>query len=1024
MALRENTTRIQFSGGIERKMGEQSVPTVRLLALEDAVFTKAVSLTKRNGYEALSQAVLGSPTPYDCERGLAVRGSELILFTEGSSLSYIEGASAWSTIPDGVMSIRQSDRGLVKTISNQTSCDYAEADGIAMVCWEDSRGGVYYAVMDAGSGRVTIPPTLAASNGSRPRAVRTASTLVVLWSTTGGDLFSIMVNPLTPHTATVVQPVVGDLAPTLPNFDATYETSSSGGAVLTWNAVTGVRVGWLAPSGLLGTAATGWAPPVTLTTLDALTAGPVVSTVPGESGKTWAVAWSEKQMANAALLQAELTISTVFATSDDVGFQVDRIAVAARDLANSTPIDVWCEDRDSTVRLSSVLHKKVTVAGVWSSATRATYRSMCLASSGWTDVPTSTTTRNYVMLLHSTPLQSSFLTVRDDGLLVAQTIPGNAGDEAGHRLPRVTCPSDDRVYKLALTFKAKLDALNNNVFTESGPRLVTLDFDAADAYQTVYVGRTLYLGGAVTQVYDGVSWVEAMPIYAPDWEVTETLHTSSAAGTGGMTAGTRNYKFWYEATLANGEIVRGPVSKPYQVVVAGADDRVVLLVPTLTLSAWGRGGGTRENLRVCAARTVDGDAAAYYRITSLDPSTAGAVNGYVANTQSADSVTVTDDLSDADLVLREPLYTTGGIPSNDAVGTSGVIFEGKGRIFVGASSNANAVYFSQEQAEGYVMEFTPELVIVVPPYGGAVTGGVVMDDRVVLTKETALYQVTGTGPLADPTQGGSWASPESIASDGGCIDQRTIAVFDKGAVFKSRKGPYMIDRGLQVSYVGAPVEAFNDLTITRSTTVEDATQIRFLTSDGRALLFDYLFGQWSTFQNHQGLDAVVVDGVYHYLRTDGRVFRETAGEHADELQPVAMAIATAWITPSEARQGLMHVWTVQVLGVWKSAHTLNVQWMFDYDETDNWSEPVTFNATDMAGGDYGDGNYGDGDYGGATPARYQWEVFIGRTCQAIRFRFTFPEAAGTFGACAELTELRLTFGVFGNLNKLPAERMG
>lgn len=1024
MALRENTTRVQFAGGIEKKMGEQSVPTVRLLALEDAVFTKAVSLTKRNGYEALSQAVLGSATAYDYERGLAARGSELVLFTEGSSLSYVEGASAWSTIPDGVMSVRQSDRALIKTISNQTTCDYAEANGIALVCWEDSRGGVYYAVMEADGGRVTIPPTLAASNGGRPRAVRTSSTLVMLWSTAGGEMFSIMVNPSTPHTATAVQPVVGDLVVATPNFDAAYATSDAGGAVLVWSAVTGIRVGWLAPSGLIGTAATGWAPPVTLAISAPVTAGPVVSVQPGTSGKSWAVAWAEGFLAHASMLQANATIVSDFATSTSAFFTVTRIAVAVRDSGNASPIDVWCENRNATARLSYVLHKKVTAAGVWSSATRDTYRSVCLASSGWTDAPTSSTTRNYVTFLHSTPLQSTFLTVRDDGLLVAQTLPGNAGAVAGHRLPRVIDPDGDRTYKTALTFKAKLDALNNDVFTESGPRLVTLDFDAADAYQTVYVGRSLYLGAAITQVYDGVSWVEATPVWAPDWEVTETLHTSSTAGTGGMAAGTYNYKFWYEMTLANGDIIRGPVSKPYQVVVSGSDDRVVLTVPTLTISAWGRSDGTRENARVCAARTVAGDTSAYYRITSLDPSTVGAVNGYVANTQAADSVTITDELSDANLELKEPLYTTGGIPSNDALGTSGVIFEGKGRIFVGASSNANALYFSQEQADGYTSEFTPELAIVVPPYGGAVTGGVVMDDRVVLMKETAIYQVTGPGPLPNPAAGGEWSTPAVITSDVGCIDQRTIAIFDRGVAFKSRKGIFMLDRGAQVNYVGSPVEAYNGLTVTRATTIEDATQLRFLTSDGRTLLFDYLFGQWSTFQNHKGTDAVVVNGVYHYLRTDGRVFRETDGEYADENLPIATTIETAWIVPSEARQGYMRVWRAQILGVWASAHTFSVQWMFDYDVDGNWSEPVLFNATDMGGGDYGDGNYGDGDYGGTSPTRYQWEVFIGQVCQAIRFRFTFPEAAGSFGACAELTELKLTFGTKALINKLPAGQMG
>ena len=360
MALRENTTRIQFAGGIERKMGEQSVPTTRLLALDDAVFTKAVSLSKRDGYEALSQAVLGSATAYASARGLAARDTELVLFVEGSSLSYIEGAGAWSEIADGVTSIRQQDRALVKTISNQSSVDYATSGGIALVCWEDSRGGVYYAVQEADGGRVTIPPTQADALGGRPRAVRSGDNLVLLWSTAGGTLLSIMVDPARPHTKTAIQPVIDDLVTTLPNFDACYAPGQAG-AALTWNALTGIRTAWLTPAGLLGTEVTGWPSPGTAYPSTTVTAGPVLDVF--AIGKEWMLAWAEGATAKSALASSDpATPATPISIASPAPFApgmatIDRIAVNVRSTTAVNVIaDVWCESRNAIPRLSYVTH--------------------------------------------------------------------------------------------------------------------------------------------------------------------------------------------------------------------------------------------------------------------------------------------------------------------------------------------------------------------------------------------------------------------------------------------------------------------------------------------------------------------------------------------------------------------------------------------------------------------------------------------------------------------------------------------
>lgn len=1029
MALREGTLTVRFTGGIETKQDPKAVPTSRLLAAENCIFARMGAAQKRLGYDSLGTAVLGSTTGYSNPRGLGARGDELILFTEGTSYSYVEGSAAWSQIPDGVQSVKQTDRAIVKTISNQTACDYAAASGIALVAWEDSRGAVCYAVLEADGGRVIVPTTRVGVDGSRPRCVRCDTHLVLLWAeATLGQLRSVVVDPAAPHAPSGEAIVTDDLVTTAANFDACpvgdNNDAAQAGACLAWNSTAGIRAGWLSKAGIIGTPGAGFPGPVTITPAATVTAGPVITAPTLNDSAEWFLAWAISSAVYVGYVSSDPTTPTVAIREDSVingaAGGVEYLAIAVRDVT----VDVWYENREAVVRNSSVGRLTVT-SGVVTAGVPAAFLGACLASCGWSDTPAADMAqRSYVTLIHPTPLQSTYLTVRDDGLCVAQSIPGNAGDPPTTQRPRVVDTDGDRRYQWCAVYKGKLDALNNDVFTDAGPRLVTLDFDAADAYQTAYLGRTLYLSGAVTMAYDGVSWVEAGFHYAPDWEAGDVLHTASASGTGGMANGVYAYIFWYEATLANGEIIRGPTSKPYSVTVSGTDDQITLNVPALRLSAWGRSGGAREDedVRVCAARTTDGDASIYYRVTSLDPSATGA-NGYVVNDQGADTVAIIDEYSDTTLALKEPHYTTGGIPSNDAIATAGVIAEGKGRLFCASSSDPSTVYFSHERADGYTVEMSPDLAIAVPPYGGAVTGLAVMDDGLLIFKRGAIYVVAGNGPLPGASVSEGWHAPRLITTDVGCIDQRTIATTPMGIVFQSAKGIYQLDRGGQVSYVGAPVEAYNAQTITRVTLIEDATQLRFLTSDGVTLLYDYLFGQWATWTQHEGLDAAVIGGAYHYLRADGRVFKQAETYLDDNLQ-IPMALETAWLAMREARQGFQRIWYLQILGTWKSAHTLRVQWKTDYDAAANWSAPIPIDATSMGGDSYGPGDYGDGVYGGDSPSPYEFTIHVGEVCESIQFRFELIEAYGAAGACAEFTELLVTGGMKSNTNKLPAERTG
>jgi hypothetical protein len=1035
MALQPTALTVRFQGtSIDTKADPKVVPLGRLLKAENTIYTRLGSAAKRTGYTSLGTTVLGAATGYTDTRGLGARGDELILFAEGTSYSYVEQASAWSEIPDGVQSVRQTDRAIVKTISNQTGCDVASVGNLSMVGWDDSRGGVWFAVVETDGGRVVIAPTEASDTGQTPRCVRSGDTLILVWAEAAlGHLRCLTVDSAAPHAYVGVLTLVDDLVTTMPTFDAHYvdDRTSTGAdaACVTWNATSGIRVAWLTPAGTIGTVGQGYPSPLTEVAGGAVTAGPTIKPLAiGSSSQTWMVAWAIAGQSYLMIVDSSLafpaTPIAVYVGPGELGIaDVDRIAVANRLTDGVQMVDVWLEDRAATVRNSFITRASTPVVG--GAITTSVTRGCVLASKAWTDeVSDELDSPSYVNVLHSTPLQATYLALRYDGLVVAQTVPGNAGDPPGRILPTVI--DDGRSFSWCAVYRGKLDALNSDVFTEQGPRLVTLDFDAADAYQTAYVGRTLYLGGACTMAYDGVSWVEAGFCYAPDWEVGATLHTFSAAGTGGMANGTYSYIAWYEATLANGEIIRGPTSKPYPVTVAGADNRVTLAIPTMRHGAWGR--STRENCRVCVARSLDGDTSVYYRITSLDPSATGA-NGYVANSQTVDTVNVIDEYSDATLATKEPHYTTGGVPSNDAIATSGVIAEGGGRLFLGSSSDADAVYFSHGRAEGFTCEVTPELRLALPPYGGDLTGIATMDAQQLLFKRGAVYRVDGEGPVPGQSAVEGWTRPQLVTTDVGCLDQRTIATTPIGVLFQSAKGVYQLDRGGQASYVGAPVEAYNGQRITRATLVDNTTQIRFLTDDGYTLHYDYgslqfgMPGQWSTFTQHEGVDSVIVAGTYYYLRTDGRVFKQSTGYLDANLQ-IPHVIETAWIRFGEARQGFQRLWHLQILGTWKSAHTLRVQVMTDYDGVDNWSEPVEFDASSMGGDDYGDGNYGDGNYGGDSPSPYEFLMHVGLKCESARFRFTFIEDPDDAGACAELTELLITGGAKGLRNRLPDERMG
>ncbi len=1025
MGLQEQHVAFTFAGGVETKMDSKAVPAVRLLALENGVFTRAISIKKRNGYERLARAIDGDTTLIAGARRLATRDDELLLFTQGKCYSKQSGADQWTDAGALVAPIGY-DRAAVHTGTAQTAPDHATNAGVTVYAWEDSLGGVWWTAVDASNGSIYRAPTQANAGGERPRCVAVGEALVVLYAVPAQrGIHAMIVNTSTPSADTTEVIVVSDLDTTNGYYDVVPTARTGTPALLAWHehATTNVRVGYMTASGVLGSPVSGH-PSVGRIAASLLAASPIACAfqyVDGADADRVLVSYVTTAGSDGILYVANggTTLNAIGSTAatSNIAYtspaDVQRIALVE---AEGTAWVVFEENDTQSSRHYCVVNNVVVGGAV---GAERPLRSMCLAARAF---QAGTTTDTFAVFVHDTTYFNTYLTLRlSDFAPAGRHLPGSACSPVQGHLPSAWVV--DNAVNFALPYKTRLASANSDKFTESAIRLVTMDFDSEDTHQTAQFGRGIYLAAACPQHYAGRKWTEQGFHMGPE------LISGVKASGGSITVGsTYEYIVWYEWTDDLGEIHRGPTSVPYTVVTGGSDTQVTFTLPTLRVTR-------KDNVRICVARSLPGDTATLYRVSSLDPTTDGDINGYIANDPEHDYVTFVDQMSDADAALEEQLYTVGGILSNDPAPLGSHVAVGKNRLFFTDAQDGNVVRFTKRCATGFGAECAPEFQHDIDPDGGDITALASMDDIVYVFKASSIFAFNGDGPYEDGTNtsGGliaGFSSSQRIPTDVGCTDPSSIVLTPDGLMFKSAKGIYLITHSRDVVYAGAPVEAYNAQAVRRATALPDRNAVLFLTDDGKSLYFDHLFKQWSTFTNHEGFDGAVINNTYHYLRADSSVFRETPGAYSDAGARIPLRFETAWLHLLEHLQGFQRFWKLLLLGTWTSAHQLMISQRLSYDEA--WTEPYYLDATGEAAGAtgwitgdsanpigedpitgsaYGDDGYGDGPYGGRGPDVYQWRYGIHENGQAIQFRFEDFEKAGLSGASFELTEMTIVGGV-------------
>jgi hypothetical protein len=1031
MPLQKQPININFAQGLDTKTDPNQLQMGNFLALENSVFTKGKRLTKRNGYGQIT--VLPEPASF-----LTTFNSDLTAV--GTSIqAYASGTKTWIT-KGNITPLELSTLPLIRNNLNQTQVDSTiAANGYICTVYTENNGtsNTYkYAIADSATGQnivaPTVLPTADATKGA-PRVFLMGSWFIIVYTATpvsANNLWYIAVptaNPTNPTSPAVI--TTNYAASTSVAWDG-YVFSNT--LYIVWNGSSGgMQVAYIQNT------FPGSSNPVSATTtLDAAHNATVVSVTADVSTSTlWASYYNSGTSIGYSIAFTPAPIIMALA-----GYPVEIISSGTilniTSVATAGLLTVFYEVSNTSNGVQTNYVSAVTVTQT--TATVGTpyivLRSVGLASKAFI-----LNNIIYFLAAYSSQYQPTYFLVNAslcteaNPVIVAKLAYENGGGYLPTGLPSVSIIGSDAyipyLYKDLIEALSSANAANTavtpGVYSQTGINLVTFDF-TSDGLFTSEIGTNLNIAGTGYLIgYDGYSLTENNFHLWPD-SVQASITSTSAGNIG---ADTYFYQVTYEWTDNQGNAFRSAPSIPVgPITTSGSTNTITLIIPTLRITA-----KVANPVKICVYRygAVTGNAT-YYQVgqNGTNP-----ITNPTLNSTTTDSVTFVDTSSSASIIGDNIIYTTGGVLEDTGAPASSAMTLFDDRLWIVDAEDQNLLWFSKQVIESTPVEMSDLLTMYVAPSLGAtgptgpITALSAMDDKLVIFKDKATYYVNGAGP--DNTGSNSqYSQPIFITSMVGCSNQRSIVLQPQGLMFEfaSEAGNqiWLLGRGLQTQYIGAPVESLTqNATVVSSVAIPGTNQVRFNLSSGITLMYDYYYGQWGTFSTN-AISSTLYQGLHTYINPYSQVLQETPGLYVDDATPVLMSFTTAWINPV-GLQGYQRAYYFYLLGNYLSPHTLTVGVAYDYSSSifqTSTINPTNFNPTyGNAPGPYGSGapytsaNGADASgypYGGPDNVE-QWRVFLQQQrCQAFQITVNEnydPSYGIAAGAGLTLSGLDLVIGV-------------
>lgn len=698
----------------------------------------------------------------------------------------------------------------------------------------------------------------------------------------------------------------------------------------------------------------------------------------------WSVNYSQGGTDYNRVVSTAVNVSTnEVQTNSGVYFDIEDFTLSAADSPRCKNLTVYNirSDRDIKflyeVSAPSVKDHYIKIGsllstGALSGATSVYLRGVGLASQAFTLNQTTDFGRVYVV--NQSSLQSTYFLVKStlasgngSAFIMGKCLYGQAvGLKTDKFLPTPVLLETGKAI-VAQTLNTKFVSENGSEFTLSGICQIQSDFNAVP--QIREFADVAWISGGMQYIYDGNAVVESGFNFFPEDVVCE-----SGAETGGMSNGRYLYSVVWAWTDNAGNVHRSVPSIPVAITLDSATttQTVDLTIPTLKIT---RKTAPRAEVVAEVYRT-ENNGSVFYRVSSI--------TSPVYNDPSVSTITFNDTLADASIIANQPLYTTGDVLENVAPPQGALTLIGKNRIFV-LSGDDPYLFWASKAYEKYTHPgFNEVNQIRIPSEGGKITAAIEMDEKIIVFKKDKIYYFNGDGP--SNTGNGLFGSVENISASLGCISKNAICLTPQGIFFSTSKGIWLLDRGLNLTYIGAKIEKFNTDVVQTIDFVENKNQVRILTNL-RCLVYDTLMGLWAVF-TIAGKSATICDGVYHYVNNGSRHYAEVEDYYYDEGGAYSLKIETGWIN-FNGLQNYMRVYRMFLLGSYYSSHGLNIKMYYNYKIVEE--DESTFNTAGALNESlYGLGSdpYGEDEkYGGNdTDNTYQFRKHMKiQQCQSIKF---------------------------------------
>ena len=964
---------MSFQGGLQSKTDALQLQPPALLELQNTMFNKIGALNKRPGYDILNNTTTNGNI-INSAYAIDSFNNELNLFDNQNIYTYISSTNNWTNRGTAISLINTNNQIIRSNSSQQLNPDIAYCNGLEVYVWEDSRGGVRCSVLDTNTNSYCLADQKINGIGVKPKVFvlydnlfYTTDPLFIIFFSDGlNNLFYCTINPNNPGVITPQVSLVNNCATGFV-YDFTISQIPFGGTgclisyIAASSGVQALNIAYIFNSS--GTIVQN------SSNLYTFPSGVVVNSLSlcadTKNGAYW-FNWGQTDGYNVSTLQSSWLYQLTFSLSTPQIIDTGYINTLAAIESPNTKGAIQLIYEIASNNPSNEIVKSVEIAPIVSGTTCTSYTITNLItqrSVGLASKPFTYNNNTYIQLAYQSPLQSTYFQA-----LIGPTkftIVGKVAAQVGGGLRTNNMLSEvveisPGVFKWANLIKGRFISEDNVSFSLLGVNSTKVDFTNVNKFNSVTFSNNLLFVGGILQSYDGVLVTEQNFHLFP-----ENISSTIIPGAGALSAGQYQYSFVYSWMDKFGQIQYSGVSNTLTVTTP-ANAAVKLTIPTLRLT-------TKPNVIIKIYRTQVNQTTFQEVTSELAP---------LSNNTNVDYVVFTDTAADINIAGNQTIYTTGGILPNSATPSCSMIVLYQDRVMVSGLDDPNLIWFSKNRVNNsnfntIPAEFSADLTISITQAGGPITALAVMDQNLIIFKESAIYVLSGDGPN-DEGGGDNFPDPQLVTKTVGCINPNSIVFTDAGIMFQTpNKGIWLLDRSLgPPNYIGAGVDDIAKEYLVSSATLDvNSNSVIFTTYNGPAMVYDYLIQQWSSFTNHQSVDSVIFDDQFCFVKANGFVYKQNPNIFYDGLVnfqqvPIVMEFITPWISFASLL-GYQSIFKAFLLGTYKSPHNLNVSIGYNFNNT--FTQAGVINTSQTAGSNVWGA---DGYYGNSTPWGGQYQPYI------------------------------------------------